>query len=131
MLKTTSVDAAYITSAFGWRIHPITGEYKFHSGLDIGYEYGAPILAMLSGKVVFAGLYGGYGNCIIIEHENGDYTLYAHCSKLIAEYNDIVEKGQCIAYVGSTGISTGPHLHLEWWKEGKYADPMGLWECDE
>lgn len=120
--------AAPITSPFGWRIHPVTGEYKFHSGVDIGYDYGTGIVAMLPGRVVYSAVYGGYGNCIILEHAGGDHTLYAHCSALYAEYGQYVEKGQLIAAVGSTGISTGPHLHLEWWHNGQYADPLGLWQ---
>lgn len=119
--------AAPITSPFGWRSHPVTGEWKFHSGIDIGYDYGTPIAAMLPGRVVYSAEYGGYGNCIILEHDTGDHTLYAHCSRLVASYGDYVSKGDTIAYVGSTGISTGPHLHLEWWHENQYTDPMGLW----
>ena len=120
--------AAPITSDFGWRIHPVTGEWKFHSGIDIGYNEGEPIVAMRAGKVVFSAVYGGYGNCVIIEHNDGDHTLYAHCSSLVARYGDYVERGELIAYVGSTGISTGPHLHLEWWHNGTYTNPLGLWD---
>lgn len=119
--------AAPITSPFGWRIHPVTGEYKFHSGLDIGYNYGDNIVAMLPGKVVYSAPYGGYGNCIILEHAGGDHTLYAHCSKLYAKYGTQVAKGELIASVGDTGLTTGPHLHLEWWHNGQYTDPITLW----
>lgn len=122
--------AAPITSDFGWRIHPVTGEWKFHTGLDIGYDYGTAISAMMPGKVVYAAEYGGYGYCVILEHYNGDHTLYAHCSNLYCQYGDTVEKGTVIAAVGSTGISTGPHLHLEWWHNGEYTNPIGLWEGD-
>lgn len=121
--------AADITSNFGWRVHPVTGEWKFHSGIDIGYEYGTPIVAMLAGKVVYAAEYDGYGNCIILEHPGGDHTLYAHCSSLATAYGAQVGRGDVIAYVGSTGISTGPHLHLEWWHNNQYVDPLGLWSA--
>ncbi len=124
---TGIVLAAPITSPFGWRVHPITGEYKFHTGLDIGYNYGDGIAAMLPGKVVYSGWYGGYGNCGILEHDGGDHTLYAHCSVLYCSYGQWVDKGSVIAAVGSTGNSTGPHLHIEWWHNGQYADPYLLW----
>lgn len=126
-LNFSSALAAPITSPFGWRHHPISGEWKFHTGLDIGYDAGTPIGAMLAGRVVYAAWYGGYGNCIILEHKNGDHTLYGHCATLDVPYGRYVAKGERIATVGSTGYSTGPHLHLEWWHNGKYADPMGLW----
>lgn len=118
--------AAPVTSAFGWRTHPVTGEWKFHTGVDFGYEYETGIGAVLPGKVVYAAEYDGYGNCIILEHENGDHTLYGHCSELYVSYGEYVAQGQLIAAVGSTGVSTGPHLHLEWWHNGEYADPLLL-----
>ena len=124
---TGIVSAAPITSPFGWRVHPITGEYKFHTGLDIGYDYGDGIAAMLPGNVVYSDWYGGYGNCVILEHDGGDHTLYAHCSVLYCSYGQWVDKGSVIAAVGSTGNSTGPHLHIEWWHNGQYADPYLLW----
>lgn len=127
LLCSSSVFAAPITSGFGWRIHPVTGEWKFHAGIDIGYDEGTPIVAMKDGRIVYAAEYGGYGNCVIIEHYDGDHTLYGHCSGFASVYGQEVERGDVIAYVGSTGISTGPHLHLEWWHNGEYVDPIGLW----
>lgn len=121
-----SAEAVTVTSPFGWRIHPISGEYKFHAGTDFGYEHGTPIGAVRAGKVVYSAEWGGYGNCVIIEHGDTDYTLYAHCSSLAVSSGDMVAEGQLIAYVGSTGYSTGPHLHLEWWHNGEYCDPMLL-----
>lgn len=75
---TLPAAAAEITSPFGWRENPITGEEEFHSGIDIAYEYGTPVGAMLPGRVIYAAEYGGYGNCVILAHEGGDNTLYAH-----------------------------------------------------
>lgn len=131
LLLPPSCEAVEVTSPFGWRIHPISGEFSFHTGIDLGYDYNTPIPAMRSGTVVYAAVYGGYGNCIILEHPDGDHTLYAHCSDFAVSYGDTVKKGQAIAYVGSSGISTGPHLHLEWWHKGHYVDPLGLWNYDE
>lgn len=119
--------AAPITSPFGWRHHPVTGEWKFHTGLDIGYDYGDSIHALLPGRVVYAAWYGGYGNTVILEHEGGDHTLYAHASSIYCSYGQYVNKGDVIGSVGSTGISTGPHLHVEWWHNGSYTDPILLW----
>lgn len=124
---TLPAAAAEITSPFGWRINPVTGDDEFHPGIDIAYEYGTPIGAMLPGRVVYAAEYGGYGNCVILEHENGDNTLYAHLSEITAVYDAWVEGGDVIGYAGSTGFSTGPHLHLEWWHQGEYVDPLYLW----
>ncbi|WP_455654334.1 M23 family metallopeptidase [Phascolarctobacterium sp.] len=123
----SSAKAAMITSGFGWRVHPISGDWKFHSGVDIGYDEGTPVTAMLPGVVVYSAWYGGYGYTVIIEHEGGDHTLYAHCSGLLCEYGQYVDKGTVIAAVGSTGYSTGPHLHLEYWHNNQYSDPLVLW----
>lgn len=119
--------AAPITSPFGWRVHPITGKWSFHSGTDIGYSYGDPVNAMLPGKVVYAAPWGGYGNCVILEHAGGDHTLYGHMSAIQCWYGEEVAKGQQLGLVGATGNATGPHLHLEWWHNGVYTDPIGLW----
>lgn len=124
---TLQAAAAEITSSFGWRINPITGKDEFHSGIDIACEYGTPIGAVLPGRVVYAAEYGGYGNCVILAHKDGDNTLYAHLSEITAVYDTWVEGGDVIGYAGSTGFSTGPHLHLEWWHNGEYEDPLYLW----
>lgn len=128
LLAATPAAAAVVTSPFGWRVHPVTGEWKFHAGVDIGYDYGDAVTAMLPGRVVYSAPYGGYGNCVILEHAGGDHTLYAHAGSLLCSIGQSVAKGDVIALVGSTGISTGPHLHLEWWHDGLYADPLGLWD---
>ena len=125
---SSASEGAEITSPFGWRVHPLTGEWAFHSGIDIGYDSGEPIGAMNPGQVVYAAWYGGYGYTVIIAHDNGDYTLYGHCSQILTKYGSYVRKGTVIATVGSTGNSTGPHLHLEYWHNGEYADPIVLWQ---
>ena len=103
-----------ITSNFGWRQHPILGTGRFHSGTDFGAEHGSPINAADSGTVYFCGLVnGGYGNAVIIDHGNGLTTLYGHASELYVVEGQGVQQGQAIAAVGSTGLSTGPHLHFE------------------
>lgn len=119
--------APVITSPFGWRVHPVTGDWKFHTGIDIGMDYGEKIQAMMAGKVVYAAAYGGYGNCIILAHPDGDHTLYAHCSWIYCRYGQEVDKGETIAAAGDSGIATGVHLHLEYWHNGQYADPLELW----
>lgn len=122
-----------VTSPFGWRIHPISGEWKFHSGVDLGYEYGAYIGALFDGQVVIADNLGdGYGNQVLIYHPAIDsYTRYAHCSTLHVTAGQTVTAGQIVAQVGSTGYSTGPHLHLEYIVNVngtyQYADPLSLW----
>ncbi len=114
-----------ITSPFGWRIHPILGYRKFHTGVDFGVGYGTPIRAADSGTVIYATWMGGYGNVIIIDHGNGLSTLYAHQSGLAVGTGARVTRGQTVGYVGSTGFSTGPHLHFEVRVNGNPVDPMG------
>lgn len=115
----------YITSEFGGRPDPFTGADSTHKGLDIGAVKGTPIYAASGGKVVqSANKYNGYGNCVIIEHSAGFRTLYAHCSELLVKEGDVVTAGQLIAKVGSTGRSTGPHLHYGMLVNGTYVDPL-------
>jgi hypothetical protein len=103
----------YVTSFFGTRLHPILGVYKTHTGIDIGAGYGTAILAAADGVVTTAAYNaGGYGNYIIIDHGNGNKTLYAHMSQMSAGVGQTVKQGQTIGFVGSTGLSTGPHLHF-------------------
>ncbi|EKV01076.1 metalloendopeptidase-like membrane protein [Leptolyngbya sp. PCC 7375] len=115
-----------ITSRFGSRIHPVLGYRRFHAGVDFGAPYGTRITAADSGKVIFSGWYGGYGNSVIIDHGGGLTTLYAHASRLNVREGQAVVKGQSIAAVGSTGLSTGPHLHFEVRRNGNPVDPMGF-----
>ncbi|MEM6255500.1 MAG: peptidoglycan DD-metalloendopeptidase family protein [Cyanobacteria bacterium P01_D01_bin.156] len=118
--------AGRITSRFGSRVHPVLGYRRFHAGVDFGAAYGTRISAADSGKVIFAGWYGGYGNSVIIDHGGGLTTLYAHASRLNVREGQGVTKGQSIAAVGSTGLSTGPHLHFEVRRNGNPVDPMGF-----
>ena len=101
------------TSSFGWRTHPITGSRRFHSGVDIGAPTGAPVVAAGSGTIVSSGWLGGYGKAIVVQHNGVQQTLYGHLSEIFVQPGQIVEQGTVIGRVGSTGNSTGPHLHYE------------------
>jgi murein DD-endopeptidase MepM/ murein hydrolase activator NlpD len=114
-----------MTSPYGYRIHPIYKVRKLHTGIDIAAPSGTAIKAAGDGLVVFAGRWGGYGNCVILDHGGGTATLYGHCSRLAVANGGKVTQGQTIAYVGSTGLSTGPHLHFEVRRDGHPVDPMG------
>lgn len=116
--------AGPITSNFGNRFHPVLGYSRFHAGTDFGASYGSIIRAADAGTVIFAGWYGGYGNAVIIDHGKGLTTLYAHASRLDVGEGQDVAKGQVIAAVGSTGLSTGPHLHFEVRSNGEPINPM-------
>ncbi len=113
-----------ISSPFGNRIHPILNVQKFHSGIDIPAPSGRPVVAAGSGTVVSSSYLGSYGNAVIIDHGGGIMTLYAHNSRLLVSNGDKVSKGQNVALIGSTGGSTGPHLHFEVRKNGKYMNPI-------
>lgn len=113
-----------ITSPFGMRTDPVTGNYQLHSGIDIGADYGTPITSSADGNVIFAGWYGGYGYAIIIDHGGGYSTLYAHCSAMYVSANQPVRRGQVIGAVGATGWATGPHLHFEIRRNGVPIDPL-------
>ncbi len=115
-----------ITSPFGYRKHPITGVYKLHSGCDISGSgiYGAPVYASKNGKVTTAGYHRAYGNYVVINHGDGTATLYAHMSSLATSTGASVKQGQVIGYVGSSGNSTGAHLHFEILINGEYVDPV-------
>ena len=116
---------APVVSPFGYRIHPILHYRKMHTGIDLAAGYGVPIRAADSGTVIYATWMGGYGNVIIVDHGGGISTLYAHQSSLAAGNGQRVGRGQVIGYVGSTGFSTGPHLHFEVRVNGTPVDPMG------
>lgn len=112
-----------ITSEFGWRTHPITGTQKYHSGIDIGADYGDAIRAAQSGTVEYAGWVSGYGNTVIINHGGGITTLYGHNQSLAVSAGQSVSQGETIAYCGSTGNSTGPHCHFEVRSGGEPVSP--------
>lgn len=111
------------SSGFGTRVHPIRGFSSNHKGLDLAAPVGASIRAMANGRVVFADPYAGYGKLVVIDHGNGITTHYAHCAKLSVVPGTVVKAGQMIAEVGSTGMSTGPHLHLEVRIKGQAVNP--------
>jgi len=114
-----------ITSPFGWRIHPIFGTQRFHSGIDIGADYGTPIRAADGGVVAYADWMGGYGKAVIIDHGRGISTLYGHQSEILVSAGQRVSKGQIIGRIGTTGYSTGPHLHFEVRENGTPVNPVG------
>lgn len=115
----------YVTCYYGWRIHPVTGEKDYHKGIDIGIPVGTDILAGHDGKVIQAAFdAGGYGYYIAIEGKDGLVSKYAHCDRLLASVGQQVKKGDVIAKSGNTGRSTGPHLHLEVLKNGRYLNPL-------
>lgn len=115
---------APVTSPFGWRKHPIFGVRKFHSGVDLAGPNRSAIHAADGGNVLYTGWYGGYGKVVIISHGNSMATLYAHLSRVAVGSGDNVAKGDVIAYEGTTGFSTGPHLHFEVRVNGKPNNPM-------
>ena len=114
---------SYITSSFGRRADPIRGGRQFHKGIDFEADIGDPVLSVADGVVSFAGVRSGYGNVIEIDHGNGYVTRYAHNSRLLGRVGDLVRSGQQIARAGSTGRSTGAHVHFEVWEGGHAVNP--------
>ncbi|MGJ3251607.1 MAG: murein hydrolase activator EnvC family protein [Elainellaceae cyanobacterium] len=113
-----------LTSGFGYRVHPILGYRRFHAGIDFGATHGSTIRAAESGRVIFAGWYGGYGRSVVIDHGGNLTTLYAHTSQVYVAEGQMVQQGEAIAAIGSTGLSTGPHLHFEVRVNGEPVNPM-------
>jgi murein DD-endopeptidase MepM/ murein hydrolase activator NlpD len=120
--------AGRIMSGFGWRIHPIFGVRRFHTGIDITAPYGTLVKAGDGGEVVQAGYFGGYGNSVMLYHGGGFATWYAHLSSIRVSVGQFVDRGQVIGLVGSTGWSTGPHLHFEVRINGEAQNPLGYLE---
>lgn len=118
--------AGHVTSTFGWRMHPLLGFMRMHKGVDIGAPYGTPILATIDGIVQFAGRSGGYGNFVRLVHGGGLSSGYGHMSRIAVSGGERVRRGQVIGYVGSTGLSTGPHLHWEVLRNGAAINPASL-----
>lgn len=114
---------APITSTYGWRIHPKLGYRRLHAGIDFGAASGSPVKAADGGVVTFSGWKGGYGNAVIIDHGQGISTLYGHNSQLLVVVGQRINRGDIIALVGSTGLSTGPHIHFEVRENGISVDP--------
>jgi murein DD-endopeptidase MepM/ murein hydrolase activator NlpD len=125
-LMRTPVDGARLTSGFGMRFHPLLAYSRMHQGVDFGAPMGAPILAAANGTVSFAGRHGGHGNYVMLKHNKELATGYAHMSRFAVRPGQSVSQGQVIGYVGSTGMSTGPHLHYEVWLRGRPSNPMTL-----
>jgi murein DD-endopeptidase MepM/ murein hydrolase activator NlpD len=115
--------AAPVSSTFGWRQDPLTGEPTFHQGIDIAVAYGHDVKAAASGVVSFAGIQNGYGNTVVIDHEGGRQTRYAHLSQEFVRPGDRVIEGQVLGKSGNSGRSTGPHLHFEMLIDGRPVDP--------
>ena len=113
-----------VSSRFGYRVHPITGVYKLHTGVDIRCSSGTPIHAAADGVVIIAGWQGAYGYAVVIDHGGGVSTLYGHCSSLLVGVGQEVKKGETIAHAGSTGYSTGPHCHFEKRVNGRPVNPL-------
>jgi len=120
------VEEGNLSSAFGYRIHPISGEEGVHAGMDIAAQEGDPIYTAFYGTVLETGENKGYGKYVVMEHAGGLRTLYAHCAEIAAEEDMVLRPGDVIAYVGSTGNSTGPHLHFEVRLHGLRCDPAPL-----
>jgi murein DD-endopeptidase MepM/ murein hydrolase activator NlpD len=120
------VREGYISSYFGERMDPFNGEDAFHKGVDFAGDAGADVLAVASGIVTWAGPREGYGNLVELNHGNGYVTRYAHGARMLVTVGDEVERGQAVAVVGSSGRSTGPHVHFEVLKDGRQIDPMAF-----
>jgi len=116
-----------VSSGFGKRVHPISGTVKMHNGVDMNARQGDPIVASEDGVVILSGVKGGYGNTVMIDHGGGMVTLYAHQSKLGVSVGQRVERGEVIGWIGSTGQSTGPHLHFEVRINGAPRNPVSYW----
>lgn len=117
--------SGWISSYYGWRVHPIFGSRRMHTGIDLAATGGTPIYAAESGTVIISGLRGGYGNAVVIDHGGGLATLYAHQSRITVPVGYKVAAGERIGFVGCTGYCTGDHLHFEVHVNGKHTDPLG------
>lgn len=123
LFEHSSPVAGYTSSGFGYRVHPLQNTVKFHYGTDFAANSGTDVCAFADGTVLAAGEDAGYGNYIKIDHGSGFVTLYGHCSKLLVQAGQTVQRGERIALVGATGQATGPHLHLELLHNGVYLNP--------
>jgi len=126
LLMKTPVDGARISSGFGMRFHPVLGYTRMHKGVDFAVPVGTPVMAAGSGTVIFEARASGYGNFLRINHGNGYWTGYGHLSRFAAglHMGSHVRQGQIVAYSGNTGITTGPHLHYEIYRDGTQVNPL-------
>lgn len=122
-LANMPVRRGYVTSRYGYRTDPFTGRTAFHAGIDFAGPEGTDVFAVAPGIVIFAGIKSGYGNVVEINHGDGMTTRYAHARSLAVKVGDMVSKDQLVAYMGSTGRSSGPHLHYEVMRNGTQVDP--------
>ncbi len=113
-----------ISSPYGYRLHPVLKVQKMHTGIDIPAPTGTPTVAVDNGKIIYSGVQNGYGNTVMIQHDDGKVSLYAHNSELLVSVGQSVQKGQVVSKIGSTGRSTGPHLHFEIRINGKHTNPV-------
>jgi murein DD-endopeptidase MepM/ murein hydrolase activator NlpD len=113
-----------LSDRYGWRNHPVYRKRLFHAGIDVAAPKGTPIVAAMSGKVIYSGRRSGYGKIVILSHSSGYSTRYGHCSSLLVKKGQYVKAGQTIARVGATGVATGNHLHFEVRKNGKTVNPL-------
>ena len=118
--------AGRLTSRFGMRRHPILGFTRMHAGVDFGARFGTPVFAVTDGRVSYSGRHGGHGNYVRLEHGGGLGSGYAHLSRIAVAAGSVVRAGQVVGYVGSSGLSTGPHLHFEVYRDGRTIDPLGV-----
>ena len=113
-----------VSSPYGYRLHPVLHIQKMHTGIDIPASTGTPAVAVDNGKIIYSGVQNGYGNTVMIQHDDGKVSLYAHNSELLVSVGQSVQKGQVVSKIGSTGRSTGPHLHFEIRINGKHTNPV-------
>lgn len=123
---TTRPTDSYVTSDFGYRLHPVLGGRAHHNGIDFEADIGDPVRSAGNGLVVFAGWKTGFGNVVEIDHQNGYLSIYAHNSAFVVKEGDVVRAGQMVAKAGSTGRSTGPHVHFEVHKDGRPVNPRAF-----
>jgi murein DD-endopeptidase MepM/ murein hydrolase activator NlpD len=123
MYLAAPLEFSRVSSGYGMRFHPISGDQKPHLGVDYAAPVGTPVRAVGDGVVDFAGWQNGYGNFIVLNHRNGQSTAYGHLSRILVKKGQHVEQGNTIGAVGTTGFSTGPHLHFEFRDHGVHRDP--------
>ncbi|WP_256924429.1 M23 family metallopeptidase [Hydrogenophaga sp. IBVHS2] len=121
---SSPLEFSRVSSGYGMRFHPVTGQHKAHLGVDYAAPTGTPVRTVGDGTVEFAGVQGGYGNVIYVRHRNNQVTVYAHLSRIFVRKGQRVDQGERIGAVGSTGVSTGPHLHFEFRDNGQHRDPL-------